>query len=90
VSAGRPGSAPAADGLSNLVEENEILDIVEPRRFRRSSGAEKTDSPGQLRGGYDNITLIIAQVDELVPRPRCQDDSTKTATSPPSAEARRP
>ncbi|MFT3917676.1 MAG: Stp1/IreP family PP2C-type Ser/Thr phosphatase [Anaeromyxobacteraceae bacterium] len=54
------------DGLSNLVEDPEILDIVE------KDGLE--DAPGHLvdlaneRGGDDNISVVIVKVRETPPK----------------------
>ena len=90
-----------SDGLSNLVEENEILEVV--------GGAQSTETAAQKlidlansRGGDDNITLIIAQVDELDPEAEYSREGTQTGTanlntmtgsstlnSPASAEASR-
>src|SRR5688572_30434211 len=58
-----------SDGLSNLVDENEILEIVGPPTVAAEQAAQKLIDMANSRGGDDNITLIIAQVDELDPEP---------------------
>ena len=55
-----------SDGLSNLVEEHEIGEIV-GAPITAEQAAQKLIDLANNRGGDDNITLIIAQVDELDP-----------------------
>ncbi|MFO0585305.1 MAG: Stp1/IreP family PP2C-type Ser/Thr phosphatase [Anaeromyxobacter sp.] len=67
------------DGLSNLVEDPEILDIVE------KDGVD--DAPGHLvdlaneRGGDDNISVVIVKVKETPPKA----GGTSPGMAPPAA-----
>ncbi|HVO30623.1 MAG TPA: Stp1/IreP family PP2C-type Ser/Thr phosphatase [bacterium] len=67
------------DGLSNLVEEHEILEVVAANSGEQA--AQKLIDLANSRGGDDNITLIIAQVDELDTESTetTKDDGTRTA-----------
>ncbi len=69
-----------SDGLSNLVEEHEILEVV-GAAIPTEQAAQKLIDLANNRGGDDNITLIIAQVDELDPESDAipKDDRTGTA-----------
>lgn len=69
-----------SDGLSNLVEEHEILEVV-GAPIPTEQAAQKLIDLANNRGGDDNITLIIAQVDELDPESDAipKDDRTGTA-----------
>lgn len=52
-----------SDGLSNLVEDREIEELVE--KFDIREACEKLVNSANSRGGDDNITVIILQVDEI-------------------------
>jgi len=52
-----------SDGLSNLVEDNELLDMLHQNSFQE--GARKLVDLANRRGGDDNITCVIARVDSL-------------------------
>jgi PPM family protein phosphatase len=69
-----------SDGLSNLVEEQEILEIVGAGTSTEQAAQRLIDLANN-RGGDDNITLIIAQVDELDADigEVTKEDSTRTA-----------
>jgi serine/threonine protein phosphatase PrpC len=69
-----------SDGLSNLVEEAEILEIV-GANISAESAAQKLIDLANARGGDDNITLIIAQVDELDAEPEHSSEGTGTGTA---------
>ena len=68
-----------SDGLSNLVDENEILDVVGANQSTEIA-AQKLIDLANSRGGDDNITLIIAQVDELDPEAEYTHEGTQTST----------
>lgn len=67
-----------SDGLSNLVEEPEILDVVGSAPSPETAAQRLIDLANE-RGGDDNITLIIAQVDELDAEPE-YTEGTRTET----------
>lgn len=69
-----------SDGLSNLVEEHEILEIV-GSNISAEAAAQKLIDLANGRGGDDNITLIIAQVDELDAEPEHTGEGTQTGTA---------
>jgi protein phosphatase len=69
-----------SDGLSNLVEESEILEIV-GSNISAEAAAQKLIDLANGRGGDDNITLIIAQVDELEVEPEHTGEGTQTGTA---------
>ncbi len=52
-----------SDGLSNLVEDNELLDMVHQNSFQEA--ARKLVDLANRRGGDDNITCVIARVDSV-------------------------
>ena len=52
-----------SDGLSNLVEDNELLDMVHQNTFQEA--ARKLIDLANRRGGDDNITCVIARIDGL-------------------------
>ncbi|MDX1386281.1 MAG: Stp1/IreP family PP2C-type Ser/Thr phosphatase [bacterium] len=52
-----------SDGLSNLVEDAEILEIVENSELREA--CEILVKKANSRGGDDNITVVLLQVDEI-------------------------
>jgi serine/threonine protein phosphatase PrpC len=52
-----------SDGLSNLVEDNELLDMVHQNSFQEA--ARKLVDLANRRGGDDNITCVIARVDAV-------------------------
>ena len=70
-----------SDGLSNLVDENEILEVIGSTPSAEAA-AQKLIDMANGRGGDDNITVIIAQVDELDPEPELSvaGEGTHTAT----------
>ncbi len=69
-----------SDGLSNLVDENEILEVAGGASGTEDAAQRLIDLANQ-RGGDDNITLIIAQVDELDPDAEQTVEGTKTSTA---------
>jgi len=52
-----------SDGLSNLVEDNELLDMVHENTFQEAT--RRLVDLANRRGGDDNITCVIARVDSL-------------------------
>lgn len=52
-----------SDGLSNLVEDAEILEIVENSDIQEA--CETLVKKANSRGGDDNITVVLLQVDEI-------------------------
>jgi len=52
-----------SDGLSNLVEDEELESIVD--KFDLQEACEKLVNYANSRGGDDNITVLILQVDEI-------------------------
>jgi len=52
-----------SDGLSNLIEDREILEMLVEKSFQEVA-RELIDTANQ-RGGDDNITLVIARVDSV-------------------------
>lgn len=52
------------DGLSNLIEEDEIKDIVESSNSQEIA-AQKLVELANSRGGDDNITVVTAIIDEI-------------------------
>jgi len=52
-----------SDGLSNLVEDKEIEEIVD--KFDLQEACEKLINSANSRGGDDNITVVILQVDDI-------------------------
>lgn len=69
-----------SDGLSNLVDEAEILEVVGAASSTETA-AQKLIDLANSRGGDDNITLIIAQVDELDAEAEYTHEPTQTATA---------
>lgn len=69
-----------SDGLSNLVDENEIMELV-GNSPSTEVGAQRLIDLANSRGGDDNITLIIAQVDELDPEAEYTQEGTSTGTA---------
>ena len=69
-----------SDGLSNLVDENEIMDVV-GNSASTEVAAQRLIDLANSRGGDDNITLIIAQVDELDPEAEYTHEGTSTQTA---------
>jgi serine/threonine protein phosphatase PrpC len=66
-----------SDGLTDLVQDGEILDILRTRKLE-SSSAELIDLANQ-RGGHDNITVVAMEVPQLA-------DVTQPSRLSPSAE----
>jgi len=52
-----------SDGLSNLVEDSEIEQIME--KYDIHEACEKLVNSANSRGGDDNITVVILQVDDI-------------------------
>ncbi len=52
-----------SDGLSNLVEDREIEEIVD--KYDLQEACEKLINAANGRGGDDNITVVLLQVDEI-------------------------
>ena len=52
-----------SDGLSNLVEDAEIEQIIE--KYDLHEACEKLVNSANSRGGDDNITVVILQVDDI-------------------------
>ncbi|HEX5033429.1 MAG TPA: Stp1/IreP family PP2C-type Ser/Thr phosphatase [bacterium] len=52
-----------SDGLSNLVEDSEIEQIIE--KYDLHEACEKLVNSANSRGGDDNITVVILQVDDI-------------------------
>jgi PPM family protein phosphatase len=52
-----------SDGLSNLVEDKEIEEVVDKYDLREA--CEKLVNSANSRGGDDNITVILLQVDDI-------------------------
>ncbi len=52
-----------SDGLSNLVEDQEILEALENHELKEA--CEQLVNRANTRGGDDNITVVILQVDEI-------------------------
>lgn len=52
-----------SDGLSNLVQDHEILQIVSQEYLQKA--CEELVTEANRRGGDDNITVVILQVDEI-------------------------
>lgn len=52
-----------SDGLSNLVEEEELRDIVEGHPVQEA--ARRLVELANKRGGDDNITVVLARIDSL-------------------------
>jgi protein phosphatase len=52
-----------SDGLSNLVDDKEIEEIVDQHDLQEA--CEKLVTSANSRGGDDNITVVILQVDEI-------------------------
>ena len=52
-----------SDGLSNLVEDNELLDMLHQNTFQ--DAAKRLVDLANRRGGDDNITCVIARIDSL-------------------------
>lgn len=51
------------DGLSNMLDEDEILNIVKSDKKLEERCSELIDLANN-KGGYDNITVIIVEIDE--------------------------
>ena len=51
------------DGLSNMLDEDEIFDVVKSDKKLEERCSELIDLVNN-KGGYDNITVIIVEVDE--------------------------
>ena len=56
-----------SDGLSNLVDDQEVLALVTTREPH--DAAQALVDLANERGGDDNVTVVIARVDELDPEP---------------------
>jgi len=52
-----------SDGLSNLVEDRELMDLLQQHSFQEA--ARKMVDLANKRGGDDNITCVIARVDAV-------------------------
>ena len=52
-----------SDGLSNLVDDEEILKALEDHDLKEA--CEQLVNKANTRGGDDNITVVILQVDEI-------------------------
>ncbi len=52
-----------SDGLSNLVEDREIEETVD--KFELQEACEKLVNSANSRGGDDNITVVLLQVDDI-------------------------
>ena len=52
-----------SDGLSNLVEDRELMDLLQEHTFQEA--ARKMVDLANKRGGDDNITCVIARVDAM-------------------------
>jgi len=52
-----------SDGLSNMVEEDEMLELV--TRYHLQEAANRLIEAANERGGDDNITVILAKVNRV-------------------------
>jgi len=80
----RPGDTVllSSDGMHGLIEDHEIADIAS--MLPPDEAAQRFIDTANDRGGHDNITVVIAQVDE-VPPPAERETSAASvpASSPP-------
>lgn len=63
-----------SDGLYNLVEDNEIMDVLTHQGLE-AAGHHLIDI-AKARGGDDNITLVLVKVDSLQNNPNEDEEST--------------
>lgn len=78
-----------SDGLSNLVNAQEIREIVLTHDSEQA--AQKLVEMANTRGGDDNITVVIAAVDELDESVEVdEDDSTRTVERSVDPESTEP
>ena len=54
-----------SDGLSNMIEDSQILEIVEQRRDLRTCAQELVDTANR-NGGRDNIAVVLVELDEVI------------------------
>lgn len=54
-----------SDGLSNMVEDAQILEILKGRRDLMSGARELVDAANQ-NGGRDNIAVVLVERDEVI------------------------
>lgn len=62
------------DGLNNMVKSEDILDIVAVNDVK--AACERLVDMANERGGDDNITVVISEVEELDPEPNVDEDTT--------------
>lgn len=77
-----------SDGLSNLVDATEIKEVV--ANHGSEQAAQKLVELANSRGGDDNITVVIASVDEIdasIEDEWEEDESTKTMSEAAADEA---
>jgi PPM family protein phosphatase len=77
----RPGDVfmICSDGLTSMVDDKTILDIVEKHRSDLEQAAQKLVDAANKGGGEDNITVIVFEIGEAV------DEETQEAAEPPAA-----
>ncbi len=54
-----------SDGLSNMIEDSQILEIVGRRRDLRTCAQELVDTANR-NGGRDNIAVVLVELDEVI------------------------
>lgn len=54
-----------SDGLSNMVEDAQIMEILKRRKDLRSCAQELVDTANQ-NGGRDNIAVVLVERDEVI------------------------
>jgi PPM family protein phosphatase len=74
----------SSDGMHGLIEDAEIAEIA--GMFPLDEAAQRLIDLANARGGIDNITVVIAQVDELdTPGAHTAEPTTITLPDPPPA-----
>lgn len=78
----RPGDTVllSSDGMHGLIEDNEIAEIAS--MLPPDEAAQRLVNKANERGGPDNITVVIAQIDEIDPPPVDDEPSHSAITQP--------
>ncbi|NTV64226.1 MAG: SpoIIE family protein phosphatase [Oscillochloris sp.] len=72
----------SSDGMHGLIEDDEIAEVSSI--LPPDEAVQRLVDTSNARGGHDNITVVIAQVDEVSPPADSEALTLSTAQSPPT------
>lgn len=66
-----------SDGLSGMVSDDRMLDIVREHRANLSAAVERLIDQANEEGGEDNVTAVLVAVEQLKPEEEDDDDERR-------------